>query len=128
MIEAPQTLYTALFSHFRLQFPLLNIRSQLALVHSDDRSVLLRSKITIFDYVIISQRRYHASTQSKSSNNSFIAVSRPQDNHLVVGELLHILVIDQETLGRHILGHVRWLMPAQVDLSNTFWAGEYVII
>lgn len=74
----------------------------------------------MFDHAIVSQRRYLPSSHSSSPENSLIAVHTP--GHIVVGELMHIFMVEQEELGRHILGYVRWLVPAVVDISSTPWA------
>lgn len=109
-----------LLRHLQLQFPLLNLRSHLSPDILDPRFTALHSRITVFDHVVVSQRHYLPSSHSPFPENSLIAVRTL--GSITIGELMHILVVDQEELGRHILGHVRWLVPADVDVSSTPWA------
>lgn len=124
MIEPSSELYATLLRHFRHQFPLVNLRSHLALGAVGDMSVALRSKVTTFSYVILSQRRYFASSHSTTPENSVVAVRAPGSEEVSVGELLDIIIVDQEKLGRHVLGHMRWLLPVDVDRRSTSWAGS----
>jgi hypothetical protein len=113
-------LYSAVLHFLRSRLPTLKLRSHLSLGTPGDESTSLRTKVTFFDYVVVSQRRYWALSRASAPFNSFVAVCT-SENSISVGELLDIVVVDQDKVGHHVLGHVRWLVPLSMDLSNTFW-------
>lgn len=119
-----ERLYTKVLQYFRPRF-ILPIRSHLTL--GTPESIPLLPTVTFFDYTVISQRRYWASSRNNNIANSLIAVTTgPHQVH--VGELQDIFVIDQPALGLHRLGHVRWLVPSTVDLQGSAWPKRYSAI
>lgn len=38
-----------------------------------------------------------------------------------LGELEHIFLLNQDSVGMHRFGKVRWLAPVQVNLAGTVW-------
>jgi hypothetical protein len=83
----PPELYSLVLDHLRKRLT-YNIRSHLAL--SGD--VPLMPEATFFDYVIISQRRYWASSRARNPTNSLVAVSRGPGLY-DVGELISIFAL-----------------------------------
>lgn len=112
-----QTLYNSVLNYLRLHFS-FPIISHLAL--GSNGSVPLLPRVTFFDYAVIHQRRYWASSRNNNIANSLIAV-KTGSNEVRVGELTDIFVLDQPQLGLHRFGHVRWLVPANVDLTHSTW-------
>lgn len=109
--------YNEVLQYFtlRLRVP---VRSHIAAV-TDGVPVL--PHVIFFDYIVINQRRYWASTRTNNDGSSLIAVATgPRQVH--VGELTHIFTLQQSTLGGlYRFGRVRWLRPANIDLSQTTW-------
>lgn len=126
-MKAPADLYRLLLDHLTLCYPNVPLRSYLSL--GGPESVGLSTSIMTYKYAIISQRRYWASTATSSAANSLIAVqSSAGSKSFAVGELLTILVLQQKEIGRHIFGHVRWLSPASIDVTETYWPAEFVFL
>lgn len=112
-------LYQKLLAH--LQLIMLDIPKPLT-SYLDTRSdgVILTNMANMYDYVIIHGRRYWTTRASSLGHNSLIAVLI--DGQYYVGELLLVLLLEQQEIGRKIYGHVRWQLPAsQIDLSDTYW-------
>lgn len=109
--------YADVLAHFstRLPFP---VRSHIAV---GTQGIPVLPNATFFDYAVIDQRRYWASTRNNNSGNSLIAVSTGF-NETSVGELTEIFALQQPTLGGlHRFGRVRWLVPLDIDLSESAW-------
>ncbi|KAG6819078.1 hypothetical protein H0H93_015717 [Arthromyces matolae] len=119
--EIPYETYARLLRHFQFQFPMLSLRSHLTPASGIAATIALCTTFTIFDYVIIAHRRYLASSRCNSPENSLIAVSVGGHRQVAVAELVNIFVFEQEQLGRHILGHVRWLPQASMPANRAFW-------
>lgn len=113
--------YRDVLDHFviRLPFP---VRSHIA---TSNVGVPLLPQATFFDYVVINQRRYWASSRNSNNANSLISVMTGQGSSHV-GELTDIFTISQSTLGGiHRFGRVRWLQPFAFDMSRSAWSHSY---
>lgn len=86
----------------------IHARSHLAL----GAGVPLLPTATFFDYVVVSQHRYWASSRNSNNANSLAAIAQNL-NQVAVGELLKIVALAQPqlTAGVIYLGVVRWLVP-----------------
>lgn len=127
VVEMVPPLYSAVLRFLRSQLPMLNLRSHLLLGIPGDGSIPLRTKVTSFDYVVVSQRRYWALSRASTPFNSSVAVRTSEDS-ISVGELLDIIVLDQEKIGYHVFGHVRWLVPLSINTVDTFWPSSWVLL
>lgn len=113
--------YRAVLDHFtaRLSFP---VRSHIA---ASSVGVPVLPQATFFDYIVINQRRYWASSRNSNNANSLIAVATGQGSYHI-GELIDIFAISQQTLGGiHRFGRVRWLQPFAFDMSQSAWVHSY---
>lgn len=102
------SLYEQVLCHIRVRG--INAHSHLAL----GEGVPLLPTATFFDYVVISQHRYWASSRNGNYINSLAAISRGF-NQVAVGELLHIVALAQPQLSASViyLGVIRWLVPTE---------------
>lgn len=109
--------YADVLAHFTARLP-IPVRSHIA-VNVEGIPVLPNA--TFFDYAVINQRRYWASTRNNNAGNSLIAVVTGT-GETNVGELTEIFALQQPTLGGlHRFGCVRWLVPLDIDLSQSAW-------
>ncbi|THU96176.1 hypothetical protein K435DRAFT_819510 [Dendrothele bispora CBS 962.96] len=74
-----------------------------------------------FDYAVVMQKRYWSSVRARNTANSIIATTS-QDGTIHVGELLHIIGFQQEGIGIHRYGVVRWFCPANIEIATTPWS------
>jgi hypothetical protein len=82
-------LYQLVLERLRKQLP-FGIRSHLTL----SADVPLLPQATFFDYVVISQRRYWASSRARNPTNSLVAISRGPGKY-DVGKLVSIFALVQ---------------------------------
>lgn len=115
-------LYNEVLQYFTLRLS-IRVRSHIAAITD---GVPILPQATFFDYVVINQRRYWASTRTNNEGSSLISVATgPQQIH--VGELTHVFTLQQPTLGGlYRFGRVRWLCPVNIDLSSSTWRHWYV--
>ncbi|VDB94096.1 unnamed protein product [Peniophora sp. CBMAI 1063] len=105
-------LYSQVLAHLQLRLP-VSVRSDIVL----GPATALRREVTFFDYAVIFQRRYWASSRTNSRANALIAVAAEHGQY-TVGELTTIIGISQPELPLIRLGHVRWLVRAPADVST----------
>lgn len=123
-IQMTVEVYDIVLRHMRSRFPSANLRSEMDFFNSDTRMLPLHNRAMSFDYTIINQRRYWASSRTRTAANSLVAIRTGDLGGVSVGELLDIIVIDQGSIQNQTLGRVRWLVPATLDLTNTFWSNR----
>lgn len=115
--------YTQVLSYVRSRVP-FPIRSHLVL----GNDVPLFPNVTFFDYVVIAQRRYWASSRNNNIANSLVAVQTGSDGEVSIGELSEIFVVTQHALQTpFFLGYVRWLVQQPLtkeELSKSAWLGR----
>ncbi|KAJ6501497.1 hypothetical protein C8R47DRAFT_1107562 [Mycena vitilis] len=120
----PAAVFDNVLDHLSVRFPLLTLRSAIAPAVGEN-SYPLYNRMQLFDHVIISQRRYYASTHRKNPYDSFVNVrvaTGLQGQDSWAGELLEIFVVNQPKIGIHRYGLVRWFVPTDLDLAQTVWA------
>ncbi|KAJ6517961.1 hypothetical protein C8R47DRAFT_1062533 [Mycena vitilis] len=119
----PAAVFDNVLDHLSVRFPLLTLRSAIAPAVGEN-SYPLYNRMQLFDHVIISQRRYYASTHRKNPYDSFVnvRVATVQGQDSWVGELLEIFVVNQPKIGIHRYGLVRWFVPTDLDVTQTVWA------
>ncbi|KAJ7277643.1 hypothetical protein C8J57DRAFT_173563 [Mycena rebaudengoi] len=118
----PPQIYASLLRHLRLRLTNVQLHSYLSVAPSSASRVLLPQAF-FFDHVVIKNRRYLAHYNSGSTANSLIGFQFSRTT-IWVGELCFIFAVDQESIGTHRFGYVRWLKPTAADLSGTVW-GEF---
>ncbi|KAK0432003.1 hypothetical protein EV421DRAFT_1911298 [Armillaria borealis] len=103
-VKLPMDVYHSLLRYLQVHFPHSHLRSYFSLGDSD--SLALEPCATIFDYVIVSQRRYWSLSRATNGNaNSLVAVCMGP-GEVSIGELMDIIVIQQDKLGIQPLGHM----------------------
>jgi hypothetical protein len=104
------SLYNQVLTYLSVCLPPGCVRSCLML----GPGVPIPAKATFFDSVVISQRRYWASSRTKNNTNSLVAVRSGADT-FEVGELVSIIAFTLAKPRYPIvkLGLVRYLKPVQ---------------
>jgi hypothetical protein len=102
------TLYGQVLAYLTLRLPMHAVRSGLAL----GSGVPVPFEATFFDWVVVSQRRYRASSRSKNNANSLVAIKNGPSKFMV-GELTTILAFPLNLAQCPVvrLGLVRFLKP-----------------
>ncbi|KAJ7188886.1 hypothetical protein C8R46DRAFT_1024111 [Mycena filopes] len=120
--KLPSDLYDSLLQHLQLRLTNLQLHSYFSV--GPPGSWTLSSHAVFFDYVVIQNRRFLASSRAASSANSLVAVrtSSAPGASLWVGELLAVFAIKQDNIGMHRFGHVRWLRPSTTPIAGTVWS------
>jgi hypothetical protein len=115
-------IYVLLLRHLQLRLTTVKLHSYLSLAPSADSRVLFPQAF-FFDFVVVNHRRYLAHYNTATIASSLIALkcSNSVGGRVWVGELLFIFAVDQDAIGPHRFGYVRWLKPTAVDLSGTVW-------
>lgn len=116
----PQDLYFTVLRHFVTRLPNNSIHSYIS-IPSSSTSQLFFPKAIFFDHITIDNNRFSSLTRSKNKAEALVAVQVLAAGKLWLGELEHIFLVDQPSVGRHQLGKVQWLSPAHVDLTGTVW-------
>jgi hypothetical protein len=112
-------LYVIVLTHLRTQNPHLKIHSHIALM-PDLLSKPLLSQARFFDFVIVNNKRYLASTRTTKHQETLVTVQTSDLGQTWVGQLEYIFCIDQVGIGCHHFGRVRWLVPVTVP-QDTIW-------
>lgn len=124
-IQLPADTYFPLLSHFQTRFPHKTLHSHIAQAPST-QSVPFFPQATVFDYAIVHNERYKASSRAANNTESLVAVQTGPTS-LWVGELNTILSVSQpSSVGSHCLGKMRWFVPAEVNVSDT--VGEELFV
>ncbi|KAJ7156359.1 hypothetical protein C8R46DRAFT_1115786 [Mycena filopes] len=120
--KLPSDLYDSLLQHLQLRLTNLQLHSYFSI--GPPGSWTLSGHAVFFDYVVIQNRRFLASSRAASSANSLVAVrtSSAPGASLWVGELLAVFAIKQDNIGTHRFGHVRWLRPSTTPIAGTVWS------
>ncbi|TFY72264.1 hypothetical protein EVG20_g747 [Dentipellis fragilis] len=108
-----------------LQLRMFHVRSHMVL----GPGVPLLPKMTMFDYVVISQRRYWASTRNNNLANSLVAVATGP-GQFVVGKLTRLFAISQPHVSpaNIYLGEICWLVPViNAYPADSAWKGTEVL-
>jgi hypothetical protein len=100
--------------------PHLELHSHISLAPSPSSRPLL-AKADFFDYVVIQGQKYLASTRATNSSESLIAVSTSAVGQTWVGELQYIFALNQDSVGRHRFGKVRWFVPFFIQ-EDIIWS------
>ncbi|KZV60007.1 hypothetical protein PENSPDRAFT_558091, partial [Peniophora sp. CONT] len=119
-INMPPDLYAQVLAYLRLRLP-FPVRSHITL----GPAVALHAEATFFDYVVISQRRYWASSRTNNRANTIVAVCTDAGQY-TVGELTSIVGISQPQLPVIRLGLVRWLVSCEDAPVESHWSAMYV--
>lgn len=113
-------LYAAVLDHMKMRWPLVRFCHELT-YPIPEGVVPLRAAAAFFDHIIIKQQKFLASRRINRTNNSFICVQMDESGSIRVADLQDIILVSQDPIGQHYLGHVRWLKPLAVNLSDTVW-------
>jgi hypothetical protein len=116
-------LYLLVLQHLQVRLPPDAVRSHRVL----GPGVPVPAKALFFDWIVIAQRRYHASSRSRDRANSMVAI-KTSFNDFTVGELQVIfafnLPLPQQPVVR--LGAVRMLRPvAEAYPMESAWSKTY---
>lgn len=115
-------LYEEVLSHFSLRLP-FPVRSHIAA----GLEVPVLPTATFFDYVIVNERRYWASSRNNGEGNSLVAVATGS-TEIFVGELTDIFVLQQQSIGgTYRFGRVQWLTPVSIDTSSSAWSAIWCV-
>lgn len=118
------SLYFEVLSYIRDRLP-FPIRSHVSL----GPEVPLFPNVTFFNYIVLNQRRYWASSRNNNIANSLVAVRSGLFDQAAVGELTDILIVSQPALQtRFFLGYVKWFVPLTLDegrLDDSSWSSRY---
>lgn len=92
------------------------MHSAILVVPGPPDSVELTNLFTFFDYAVVNQRRYMASSRTNKMEDCLIAITSLPGRYWA-GELVHIFLPVQENLdtGPKYLGIIKWFCP----LSST---------
>jgi hypothetical protein len=108
-----------LLEHLQTRMPHLQLHSHITLAPSPLSRPLL-AKANFFDHVVIGGQKYAASTRTTNTSESLVAVSTSALGQVWVGELQYIFSINQDVIGCHRFGKVKWYIPFPVE-ENTVW-------
>lgn len=120
IVDMSPDLYAAVLNHMKMQWPLLRFCHELTYPIPED-NIPLRGSAAFFDHAVIKQQKFLASRRINHTNNSLICVQMDEQGSIRVADLQDIIMVSQYPIGQHLLGHVRWLNPLTVDLSDTVW-------
>ena len=118
-LAIPTELYYILLRHLQTRMPHLQLHSHITLAPSPSSRPLL-ARASFFDHVVIRGQRFAASTRTTNTSESLVAVSTSALGQTWVGELQYIFSIDQDVIGCHRFGKVKWYIPFAVE-ENTVW-------
>ncbi|TFK47537.1 hypothetical protein OE88DRAFT_1714432 [Heliocybe sulcata] len=118
-ITLPLDTYFPLLQFLQQHLPQLQLYSDIAL-RPGPTSTKFRNLVYSFDYVIINRHRYTALSRSPSNPGSLVAV-RVADARLWIGELLDIILIEQDGIGIRHFGHMRWLQHPRSIVLQSPW-------
>ncbi|VDB84878.1 unnamed protein product [Peniophora sp. CBMAI 1063] len=107
------TLYLAVLGYLRLRLPSIALQSWL----SPADGIPLLPEAMFFDYVVLSSRRFWASSRTNNVGNTLIAVRK--EGGYAVGELQAIIGIAQAGVPVQRLGYVNWLVSQDVSIAPT---------
>ncbi|KAF8057435.1 hypothetical protein FPV67DRAFT_1677229 [Lyophyllum atratum] len=118
----PSNLYYLVLRHFVARLPDVPLHSHISLP-SNPLSKPFYPQATFFDHVIINHQRFTSSRRSGASADALIAVQVGDTPvpRLWIGELQDIFLVNQESVGMHRFGRVRWFRPAEIDVNGTVW-------
>jgi hypothetical protein len=119
-------LYLRVVAHLELRLPPNSVRSYLQL----GPGIPVPPSATFFDYVVVAQRRYWASSRSSNCADS-MAIIKSSNSSYQVGELVSILAfhcpLPQLPVVR--LGYVRLLLRAtDACPQDSAWNSTYVLL
>lgn len=119
----PSGFYVELLQYLSFCLPDLKLHSN---IHPNPPfdSIPLNRLAYFFDYAVIGGRRFNASGRGspESRGNSMVQVKTSERGDTWIGELLDVVHLDQDPGLRLTLGHFRWMVPLDVDLSGSVWA------
>ena len=118
-LSFPTELYYSVLQHLQRRMPDLELHSHISLAPSPSSRPLF-ARADFFDYVVIRGQKYTASTWANDSSESLIAVSTSALGQTWVGELQYIFALDQDSVGHHRFGKVRWFVPFFVE-KDMIW-------
>jgi hypothetical protein len=116
----PSDLYFIVLGHLRSRSPTLQLHSHIALSPSPS-SIPLFPRATFYDHVIVRGQKYAASTRNINSRQSLVMVQTSASGQTWVGELQHIFMVNQESVGCHWFGQMRWFIPVPSN-RDTIWS------
>ncbi|KAH9846991.1 hypothetical protein C2E23DRAFT_850221, partial [Lenzites betulinus] len=117
----PASLYFEVLAWLNLRHPEQPFHSDVAII-SNPLSIRLRNAANVFDYVVLSGHRYHASSRAASNVNSLALCRVSGAGATCVGELQHIVHYEDVSSGvREVFAAVKWLQRANITLVQTPW-------
>lgn len=116
-------LYEVVLRQLIRLFPGCRFRS-LSTPNPDAGTIPLQNQACFYDYVVVNQHRYFASSRAPNRTNSLVecvVYANDGSSRLWTGELIDIIHINQAPTGVFTLAQIRWFRPLHLDIADTIW-------
>jgi hypothetical protein len=116
-------LYEVILQRLISLFPGCRLRS-LSSPNPAPGTIPLPNEAQFYDYVVVNQHRYVASSRSPNRTNSLVdcvVYANDGTSQLWTGELTDIIRINQEPAGVFTLAQICWFRPLHLDITETIW-------